>query len=158
MRLKSLTRALLVLTLAFTGLIASAQMSSAGGQYYYYKVVGVSSSLGSGGSVGSCIVTSSAGSCSVASGKTATRTISVTLGYTREGVAASLGISSSTATTITVGCSWSAKGTHYAYAYGRHYSYRIQKWYSGNGTETLVETSGVLSAFNPFSTSIYCGG
>jgi len=153
---KTWARAAAAFLLAGVTILSTAQASTAGGIRTFYRVVPVTDYLSSGPKLGSCIVSSAGGGCTVTSGKTATRTISVELGYTRAGVAGKLGISSAKSTTITVGCSWSTKGTHYAYAYGRQYSYRIQEWYDGP-TPKLIETSDVVHAFDPFSNSIYCG-
>lgn len=111
-----------------------------------------------------CRVGSNGSTCTISRGKSATRTITATLGMSRAGVASSLGISSASAVTVSTSCTspkMRAGQTWSAYPVGDRWSYRIHKRTSrfSNQGRPLSETneySGYLSAFNPYSASIYC--
>jgi hypothetical protein len=109
--------------------------------------------------IGDCTVARNGGTCTITSGKTATRTIQLAFNVTRSAVASSLQISSSTSATISVACtsppmnageSWRAKpkGTKH------FYKVREQTW--AEDVVIASRTSAQLTAFNPSATSIYC--
>lgn len=125
----------------------------------YYRTVVSSTSVGAdfAHSLGSCQIASRNTSCSVGYGETATRTISLSLGASWSAISSQLGISSASSTTVTTSCTWTSIGLHYAYPRGKHIYYKIQKWYSISNTRKLLDTSSTLHAFDPYSTSIYCG-
>ena len=113
-----------------------------------------------GSIIGTCSISSGSGTCTITSGKTAQRTIQVGLGLDRRQVAAKLGISSSQSTTVTVGCQSStlkAGQTWKAWSKGTRYTYRIKETVISEGLPVKNKTSGTLTAFNPYSTSIICG-
>ncbi|MBO9554891.1 hypothetical protein [Cellulomonas sp.] len=97
---------------------------------------------------------------SIASGKTATRTIQVGGGMTRSGIAANLSISSATSVTVTVGCnSVIPKGNTYlaAYPVGTQIYYEVvETWVSTPSNKRTEFSSGLLMAFNPTANQIYC--
>jgi hypothetical protein len=101
---------------------------------------------------------SSGGTCTITSGKTATTTINVSLGWSRAGVAGGLGISSASAVTVSVGCTSPklASGKAWtAYAVGRYFTYKIQKTTTAP-TGTTITKSGTLHAFSAYSNQISC--
>lgn len=134
---------------------------------YRYKVISkTSTSYVTGPKViGSCKVTSTGGSCSISRGKTATRTIQVSLGASRSAVSAGLNISSAASVTTTVSCKspalragqiWKAR------ALGTSYKYRVQKQKAykprvGPTSWRTVGTSSTLKAYNPYRSGISCG-
>ena len=134
---------------------------------YRYKVISKSSVSYVSGSkvIGSCKVTSTGGRCAISSGRTATRTIQVSLGASRSDVSAGLSISSASSVTTTVGCNSPAmrKGQIWkARALGTKYSYRLQKQQAykpriGPTSWRTVGTSGRLTAYNPYRSGISCG-
>lgn len=110
--------------------------------------------------IGSCTITSNGGTCTISSGRTATRTIQVDLGLDRAGVAAKLGISSAASTTVTVGCSspkMKSGQTWKAWSKGTRYGYRIKTTQYSEGLPVDTKTSRQLSAFNRYSSAIICG-
>ncbi|GAA3637511.1 hypothetical protein GCM10022200_21060 [Microbacterium awajiense] len=135
---------------------------------YSYRVVNASKSTyytNFGQVVGSCKALTTGTTCTISKGKTATRTIGTSLGYTRSGVAASLNMSSASSVTISVSCTspvLKAGQTFYAYPVGDRWSYRIKKdtiySYTNTGTiyKTTTEYSNYLTAFNPYASSIAC--
>jgi hypothetical protein len=95
--------------------------------------------------------------CTIASGRTATRTIGVSFGISAAGVAATLGISSSRSVTITSSCSGVTRPPTYSwisgYAYGDTYRYTVRQRTYEYGRLTQTRTS-VQYTFNP--TGIRC--
>lgn len=97
-------------------------------------------------------------SCTISSGKTATRTIGVSFGISAAGVAGTLGISSAKSVTITSSCSGTTRPPTYSwitgYAFGDTFTYTVrQRTYQyGRLTQTV---NSVQHAFNP--TGIRCG-
>jgi hypothetical protein len=95
--------------------------------------------------------------CSISSGRTATRTIGVAFGISAGGVSASLGISSARSVTITSSCSGVTRPPTYSYingyAYGDTYRYTVRQRKYEYGRLTQTQTS-VQYAFNP--TGIRC--
>lgn len=134
---------------------------------YRYKVISKSSTADVTGPkvIASCKVTTTGGKCAISSGKTATRTIQLSLGASRGDVSAGLNISSATSVSTTVGCHspalragqiWKAR------ALGTKYSYRLQKQQAykpriGPTSWKTVGTSGFLTAYNPYRSGISCG-
>jgi hypothetical protein len=128
--------------------------------WYEVDVIGVSST---GGVVrydqelGRCGGGQTAISCTVSAQRTATRTIGATFGISAAGVAASLGISSATAVTISSTCGGSIAPPTYpwivGYASGTTYKYTIRKrtYQYGKLTQTATSTQ---YAFNPLG--IHC--
>lgn len=114
--------------------------------------------------IAQCSVGTSGSTCTISSGKTATRTINYTLGMARALVASSLGISSAETVSISTSCTspvMSAGQVWKAYPVGDRWSYRIHKrttTYSNQGVvqSTKNEYSGRLNAFNPYSAGIHC--
>lgn len=97
----------------------------------------------------------------ISAGKSATRTIQVSLGYSRGGVAASLGISSSSTVTITVSCAVKVRaGRKYVAAFpvGDQIFYRIEEYWTDRDTrkQYVTKSSGTLMAFNPYPSQMYC--
>lgn len=93
-------------------------------------------------------------SCTISSTYSATRTIGVSLGWTRAGVAAGLSISSASSVSVSVACTsppLAAGQKFVAYPIGTRYSYRIYHY----GTYITPTYSGYLTAFNP-NGAIYC--
>jgi hypothetical protein len=107
--------------------------------------------------LGRCGGNTSPITCTISSGRTATRTIGVSFGISAAGVAATLGISSARSVTITSSCSGKTQPPTYSwvngYAYGDTYRYTVrQRTYQyGRLTQTLTS---VQYAFNP--TGIRC--
>ncbi|TFV86151.1 hypothetical protein [Blastococcus sp. CT_GayMR16] len=107
--------------------------------------------------LGRCGGSPSPTSCTITSGKIATRTIGVTFGISVGAVAATLGISSARSVTITAGCTGSTRPPTYpwvsGYAFGDTYRYTIQQRTYQYGRLTQTANS-VQYAFNP--TGIRC--
>lgn len=112
----------------------------------------------------SCSVGTSGATCTISKGKTATRTISLSLGASRGVIASQLGISADTSVSVSTSCTspvMSAGQVWKAYPVGDRWSYRIHKRttvYNNQGfvQSTTNEYSAYLSAFNPYSASIHC--
>jgi hypothetical protein len=133
---------------------------------YRYNVLNVmTKSNAVGGVIANCKITTSGGVCTITRGKTATRTIEVSLGATRVEVSAGLKISAASSVTTTVGCTspalesgkiWKARalGTEYRYTLQKQESHRPRV---GRVIWTTVETSANHKAFNPSSAGISCG-
>lgn len=101
-----------------------------------------------------CQVGTSGSSCSITSQQSATRSVSVDLGWSRSGVAAGLSISSATTVSLAVTCaspSLLAGQIFAAYPTGTTFNYRIHHY----GTYVNSVYSPYLTAFNPDG-GIYC--
>ncbi|HEU5223831.1 MAG TPA: hypothetical protein VFU07_09160 [Candidatus Lumbricidophila sp.] len=95
-----------------------------------------------------CMAVTAGQTCQISQTFSVTRTIGVDLGYSREGVAAELSISSAATASVSVTCTSPVLGAGQrfeAYPIGTRYSYQIKKW----GTMQPVTYSGWLTAFNP---------
>ena len=97
-----------VLTAA-TGIVVAAPAFAANysSPYYYTNLVNKTSTsnyVNRSNRLALCNVATSGTTCTISSGKTATRTIDLSFNATRAGVAGTLGISSSTTQTISVSC------------------------------------------------------
>lgn len=125
---------------------------------YTYSVVDRSSV---GNHVGTEIIgrcQSYGATCTIASGTTATVSIALSLGATRDGVAAGLGITGSSSVTVTVSCTspvLSAGQTWYARPMGTYYTYKVKKT-TTVGFSSSSQTSGWLNAFKPYASAISC--
>lgn len=145
--------------------IGNTQAASAAS--YRYVVINKSSQSNSTGSVfASCKITSNGGTCTITTGKSVTRTIQVSLGASRGDVSAGLNISSAESVTTTVACAspalkagqtWKARALGTKYTYNVREEKRSQPRIGGPATWSTVQTSGKLTAFNPYSSSISCG-
>jgi hypothetical protein len=99
------------------------------------------------------------GTCTISISTNATRTIGLSLGMSRDGVAAGLSISSATTVGTTVACTsptLSSGQVFRAYPVGTRYSYKVQK-NTITGPTQKIEVSGTLYAFNPRANSVWCG-
>ncbi|MFE7846695.1 hypothetical protein ACFUTX_16035 [Microbacterium sp. NPDC057407] len=109
--------------------------------------------------IGSCKVGTKGSTCSISTGKTATRSVSLAYGMTRGAVTASLGIDAATSVSVGTSCSsppLPAGRIYRAYPIGEKWQYKIQKiTYVGIGLSKTQKT-GWLTAFNPSRTHIYC--
>lgn len=133
---------------------------------YYNKVTNIKSGSATKNlkkRIGTCSIGKGGGNCQISKGKSVSRDISVSLGISRGAVAGSLGISEGMSTTTTVACTSPQlkAGTVYeAYAYGKFYTYKVEKWkrhsVGAKTTHSKVSTSGTLTAFNPWATAIHC--
>lgn len=126
-----------------------------------YKVVRVEKYANQIGAqvIGSYLIRTDNGTCTITSGKSASREIGLTLGATRDQVAAGLSISAGKTVTTTVSCASPPlkSGSYWkARPMGTKYFYYIEERYSANGMIS-TKTSSRLTAFNPSSTSIACG-
>lgn len=107
-----------------------------------------------------CNVATSGTTCTISSGKTATRTIDLSFNATRAGVAGTLGISSSTTQTISVSCTSPRmnRGQNFAaHPVGSRYQYQLQSYYWTGYSSQYKGSSGWLYAFNPYANAISCG-
>ena len=100
----------------------------------------------------------SGGFCNIESGRSAAIDISLSVGADRGSIAGSLGVSASSAVSLTVGCrspqladgqAWSA------YPVGTRFSYRIKRS-EYRGPKPSISYSGYLSAFVPYPNQISC--
>lgn len=110
--------------------------------------------------VGSCKVSTSGSTCSITSGKSATVTVSTSLGATQKFVSGQLGISAGKTVTITTSCTspkMSAGSEYRAAAVGTRYRYKVKKDTRMDGRVVSSTTSGWLYAFSPNPTRIHCG-
>ena len=111
--------------------------------------------------IGSCSVGKKGGTCTIAAGRTATASISTSLGVSKSVISGTVGFSASTSYTITVSCSspklksgesWTAWPT------GDRWVYKVQKgWKYPPNTFVAEKTSGTLYAFKPHKNAIVCG-
>jgi hypothetical protein len=107
----------------------------------------------------SCTVAVAGATCTITSGKTATRTIAYTFGATREGVATSLNISAASSVTLSVSCTsppLSAGGSWRAKPRGTKYTYKIRELTYVDAIIVSQRDSAYLNAYNPTANAIYC--
>lgn len=118
-----------------------------------------------GAQFASCKITTKGGTCSISKGKSADRTVQVSLGASRDLVSAGLSISKSKTQTTSVGCDspklkagqvWRGRSV------GKQYTYKVQQQKGtkprfGGTRWTTVATSGYLKAHDPSATDISCG-
>jgi hypothetical protein len=128
---------------------------------YYNKVISKSSTGSYVGSqkLASCGSRTSAMSCSLNKGSSATRTIGLSFGATRSWAAGQLNISSASTQNVSVTCSKRSvpKGKQLvAYPVGVRYKYKIQRHMTGGGKDYVTGTSGWLYAFNPGPARVSC--
>lgn len=115
----------------------------------------LSSSTRSSKPIGSCSIGRDGGTCTISRGKTADRTISLSLGLTRSVAASSLGISSGKSVSCT--SPGMKKGSVWkAWAVGDYWKYKAKKVTYVDAVLVKAQTSPYLSAFNPSSTRIHC--
>lgn len=110
-------------------------------------------------SISSCSVGVAGAKCTIAQGKTASRSIQLSLGLTRRIVAGSLGFSADSSVTTTVSCSSPAMKVGQvwrAYAVGTRHKYKAKKVTMVGYLVAKTETSGWLYAFNPKPADIHC--
>lgn len=109
--------------------------------------------------IGSCKVGTSGSKCTISSGKSATRTVDLAFGISRGAVTGSLGIKNGSTVSVSTSCSsppLAAGRVYRAYPIGQKWQYKVKKiTHLGVGL-TQTQTSGLLTAFNPSSTHIYC--
>jgi hypothetical protein len=128
---------------------------------YYNKVISRSSTGSYVGSqkLASCGSRTSAMSCSLNKGSSATRTIGLSFGATRSWAAGQLNISSASTQNVSVTCSKRnvPKGKQLvAFPVGVRYKYKIQRHMTGGGKDYVSGTSGWLYAFNPGPARVSC--
>lgn len=137
--------------------------------WYERKVINKSKTSNALGApvIAECSVGRAGTTCTITSGKTATRTIQLGLGITRQSVASSLSISASSSVTISVSCTSNAMKVGEVFrakARGDRWTYKVQRQqYMSTGVPGAqpvkvggLQTSGTLSAFNPYSNRMYC--
>jgi len=110
-------------------------------------------------SIASCSVGPAGGSCSITRGSTVTQTVQLALGISRGNVTGSLGLSSASSRSLTVGCtslSMKAGQVYRAYAVGPRYKYQVKAVSMVGYLVAKTETSGVLYAFDPKPSDIHC--
>lgn len=158
---------LLALGILCVGVFTLGTTQAAEAAVYRYNVISKSSQSSYTGAVfASCKITSAGGTCTITTGKSVTRTIAVSLGASRAEVAVGLDISSADTVTTSVACAspalkagqiWKAR------ALGTKYTYKVQKQQGsrprigGPINWRTIGTSGSLTAFNPYRSSISCG-
>ncbi|RWZ68028.1 hypothetical protein ELQ92_01870 [Labedella populi] len=119
----------------------------------------LSSSTRSSKPIGSCSIGRDGGTCTISRGKTADRTISLSLGLTRSVAASGLGISSGKSVSTSVSCTSPGmkRGSVWkAWAVGDYWKYKAKKVTSVDAVLVKAQTSAYLYAFNPSSTRIHC--
>jgi hypothetical protein len=128
---------------------------------YYNKVISKTSTGSYVGSqkLASCGSRTSAMSCSLNKGSSATRTIGLSFGATRSWAAGQLNISSASTQNVSVTCSKRSvpKGKQLvAFPVGVRYKYKIQRHMTGGGKDYVSGTSGWLYAINPGPARVSC--
>ena len=103
------------------------------------------------------------GTCTISRATAVSTTVQTSLGYSKSGVAASIGFSLTRMSTTTVTCvspRMRAGQTYVGYSEGTAKHYRIQEWHGSSfpgGSAQLAATSGLLLAYQPYNYSaIYC--
>jgi len=152
--LMGLTAVVAAFGLTFTGTTAAQAIQS-------FQIINVKKSTNQIGSqvIGSCLIRSAGGTCTITSGKSASRDIQLSLGVTRGAVASGLSIGAGGLISTTVACSSPALPANTSWKarkMGTKYSYQVRKSESAHGVVT-TKTSGTLTAFNPYATRIACG-
>jgi len=110
-------------------------------------------------SISSCSIGAAGGSCVISRGRTASRSIQLSLGVTREMVAASFGFSSGYTVSTSVTCTspvLKAGQIWRAYAVGTRHKYKAKKVTMVGYLAAKTETSGWLYAFNPKAADLHC--
>jgi hypothetical protein len=110
-------------------------------------------------SISSCSVGTAGARCTIAKGKSASRSIQLTLGLTRKIVSGALGFSADSSVTTTVSCSsptMKVGQVWRAYAVGTRHKYKAKKVTMVGYLVASTETSGWLYAFNPQPADIHC--
>ncbi|MCS3442193.1 hypothetical protein [Microbacterium phyllosphaerae] len=110
--------------------------------------------------IASCTVATGGGTCTITSGKTITRTVSVALGADIGFVKGQLTMSYADAEITSVSCAsppLAAGQTWAAWGMGNQYRYKVKRWYLTSVGPTIPEISTELRAFDPDGTQIYCG-
>lgn len=106
-----------------------------------------------------CNVATTGLSCSINRTASATRTIQVSLGASKDFIASSLGFSSASSVSVGVTCSSGKlkKGQSLvAYSVGSRHKYKVNKIDARSGIILSNQTSGWLYAFNPYKAGISC--
>lgn len=106
-----------------------------------------------------CTIATAGLSCSINRTASATRTVNVGLGMSRDAISAQLGFSSATSVSVGVTCSSGPmkKGQSLvAYSVGSRHKYKVNKIVARSGVVLSNETTGWLYAFNPYSAGISC--
>ncbi|RUQ87291.1 hypothetical protein [Labedella gwakjiensis] len=119
----------------------------------------LSTSARSAKPIATCSVGTDGGICTISRGKSADRTISLSLGLTRSVAASSLGFSSAKSVSTTVSCQSPVmkRGSVWrAWAVGHYWKYKAQKVTYVDGVLVNTQTSGYLYAFNPGASRIHC--
>lgn len=119
----------------------------------------ISTSARSAKPIATCSVGTDGGICTISRGKSADRTINLSLGLTRSVAAASLGFSSAKSVSTTVSCQSPVmkRGSVWrAWAVGHYWKYKAQKVTYVDGVLVSKQTSGYLYAFNPGASRIHC--
>jgi hypothetical protein len=119
----------------------------------------ISTSARSAKPIGVCSIGRDGGTCTVSRGKSADRTINLSLGLTRGVAAAGLGISSAKSISTTVSCTSPGmkKGSLWrAWAVGDYWKYKAKKVTYADAVLVKAQSSGYLYAFNPSPTRIHC--
>lgn len=161
MNKRAIVGTLASLALVASGILGSASAAQAAPPGYtvsYYVVDSsyVSNHVNTGDILSRCYATG--GHCTITAGKSATITISLSLGASRGDVSGGLGISGASTTTITQACTSPvlASGQAWtAYPIGREYTYKIEELVHA-GINVTTTYSGWLHAFSPYSNQIYC--
>lgn len=107
----------------------------------------------------SCTVAVAGATCTITSGKSATRTIGLTFGATRSQVAGSLNISAAATQTISVSCTSPALpkgGSWRAKPKGTKFTYKIRELTYVDAIIVSQRDSATLTAFSPTANAIYC--
>lgn len=109
--------------------------------------------------LGRCTVYAAGATCTISAGRSATRTVELSGGISRNAVTASLGISNSTTVSTAVSCTSPPLGYGLSWAaspQGHRWQYKVTTTiYIGPGMATQ-STSGWLYAFDPKAAQITC--
>ncbi|MDR0592078.1 MAG: hypothetical protein LBG60_02225 [Bifidobacteriaceae bacterium] len=111
----------------------------------------------------SCKILTAGGTCTASKSTAATRSVQISTGVSREGVTASLGISSALTVGVAVSCTspkMSKNQLWRAWAMGTRHKYRVQKTYTPAGRNAKPNPptySGWLYTFDPGRNSFACG-
>lgn len=132
--------------------------------YHRYTVVDHTSTTYYKGSqlLAACTAYNVALTCTIAQGKSATRTIGLDFSATRGDIAASLNISASSSVDTTVSCSGKINpGQRWgAWPVGTHHKYHVRDQYIQSSNGAVLNTtigSSYKYAFNPYASVITCG-
>lgn len=138
-----------------------------GGRSYTYTVrdkkLANSNYVNKGQRIGDCTIETKGGTCTISSGMSATRTVQLALGASRDNISAQLSPSSTTTQSVTAGCTspaMAAGKVWTAWPTGNLWQYRINKRVHerrSDGMDYDGGTSDLLKAFDPSQTRISCG-